>query len=123
MAMVPLARLTTALTTTATFSETKMADTEAVGKFIKVIRQHFPTGKKTEEEERDWVRSMAYILRDYVSSELAMAAETIVNTRETRGFPLPSECLKACSHARNLIRMRSSLATVAALPAPKDREI
>lgn len=69
------------------------------------------------------MRSMAYILRDYVSSELAMAAETIVNTRETRGFPLPSECLKACAHARNLIRMRSSLATVAALPAPKDREI
>lgn len=83
--------------------------------FIKSVRQHFPTAKKSADEERDWVRSIAYILREYVASELAFAAETIIKTRETRGFPLPTECLKACAHARNVIRIRTSVLTPEAL--------
>lgn len=89
-------------------------------RFIKSIRQHFPTAKKTEQEEADWVRSMAYILRDYVSSELAYAAEQIITTRETRGFPLPSECLKACAHARHVMKTRTTVANMQALVTCKE---
>jgi hypothetical protein len=103
-----LAKIATALTTTAAYSA-KTGDIEAVIAFIKTVRQHFPTPKKSEDEDRDWVRSMAYILRDYVASELAFAAETILKTRETRGFPLPAECLRACAHARTVIRVRTTV--------------
>ena len=107
------------MTTTTAYS-TKTGDIEAVIKFIKAVRQHFPTAKKTEDEDRDWVRSLAYILREYVASELAFAAETIINTREARGFPLPKECLKACAHAREVIRTRTM---VTSEPVVKEREI
>jgi hypothetical protein len=99
-----------------------MTDIDAVVKFIKAVRQHFPTAKKTEDEERDWVKSMAYILRDYVASELAYAAEQIITKRETRGFPLPSECLKACAHARSMIRLRSTVVEHARIEPQKQLE-
>ena len=95
-------------------------DTEAVLRFIKAVRQHFPTTKKTEAEEADWVRSMAYILRDYVATELAYAAEQIITTRDKRGFPLPAECLKHCAHARQVIKTRTTVANIVQLVAPKE---
>ena len=93
-----------------------MSNTDAVARFISEVRQHFSTPKRNEAEEKLWLKSLANVLRDYVPSELEHAAKAIIDTRELRYFPLPSECLKACAHARTVIRARS---TVALLNTPE----
>lgn len=74
--------------------------TAAVSKFITDIAMHYPKKHETRAAEKAWLQSMAAHLRGYSDLVLARAAQTILDHRKERFFPLPSECKDACEAAR-----------------------
>ena len=85
---------------------------DAIMKFIMLVEVHFPRPKFSGDERREalWMRSMSEILADYDARALALAAETIIRTRDpgkdSTMFPKPSECIRACDAAKRLIAAR-----------------
>ena len=77
---------------------------DAVVKFIAKLEVHYPLPRhQTDQQKTEWVHSMVRELRGFDSATLLRAADDIIRRRTDTRFPLPSECLRACSEAKKWI--------------------
>lgn len=51
------------------------------------------------KDVKGFIEAYENSLKTFTDHTLSMAAQRIINTRETRTFPLPAECTKACRDA------------------------
>lgn len=84
---------------------------QVVAKFLSDVGVHFPMRHESSDRETLWVKAMVRELKKYSAPVLARAAQTLIDTRTDRRFPLVSEIHAACKEA-----MKS---TDAATGAPK----
>ena len=64
--------------------------------FISTLVMHFPVRHESEMREREWLGSMIGAVKHYEGDILQRAAQTIIDTRTDRRFPLPAEIRKVC---------------------------
>ncbi len=67
--------------------------------FIKPLARQFTLPKGAADDVKQWAGDYIDALSGYTDSLLSLAAKNVIKERESRTFPLVSECVRACCDA------------------------
>jgi len=69
--------------------------------FLEPIQRQFPLPKMAEGREADFYEDYMRALSRFSDTDLRFGAAWLINTAETRAYPLPSKCVAACKASIN----------------------